>query len=704
MDPNTLNIIKGAAGAAAGGDPVYVEDVFSTDVYSNAAGAPAPRTVTNGVNFLEEGGLLWVKNRSYQSGGNGRRHVLYSTANSATSSTSTHALSSNTSDDLEDYSSNATLTWKTDGWSVPAGDGDVNGSYFGDYVASSFRKAPGFFDVVTWNGNNGSSKTISHNLGCIPGLIIAKNTSATGYSWAVYAKHGQSGTYNARLLFNSTDARDNSTTTDWSTNSAHFTKDSFTVGSGDLTNMDGESHVAYLFADGADADAQIFGDDGDESIIKCGSYTGDGGNDKVIDLGWEPQYVLLKNTSAGSTNWRVFNNMTGWIAGVSNGADSTSLRPNTNNIESASHKCYITPTGFKFDATEAAVEVNAQASDNDTYIYVAIRRGPMKTPEDATKVFDDVVYNGTGGAHDVPISLSYADFVFYKRRNATDNWGWTSRLQGNLAHLASNGNGAAPGSNAEANRNSADALEYDRQSAFGLVGNSSGEVNYSGESYISYSFKRTPGFFDVVPYNSTNGSTQTVTHNLGVPPELMIFKSRGVTNNWWAYHKDLGASKAIQFDSINMADTSATWLNNTAPTSSVFTLGSGGYANWNTTTYIAYLFASCPGVCSIGSYSGNTGTTIPIDCGFSSPARFVMIKRTNSQAGGNSLTAGQWFVFDSARGINTNANDPLLATNENWVETNNTDYVDQTSNGFSVKAGSVYTNETGGEFIYLAIA
>jgi hypothetical protein len=690
MDPNTLNIIKGAAGAA--GEKVYVEDVFNTTAFK-ANGSTGQDFVT-GLDLGGKGGMVWHKDREYTFG-----HSIWDTERGTSS-----VLNSNNSDVPSIYPNS--ITFNSDGHSVTGAQGN---EYTDKTVAWSFRKAPGFFDVVTWNGNNGSSKTISHNLGCIPGLIIARNYTANGYSWAVYAKHGQSGTYNARLLLNSSDGRDNLTTTDWSTDPADFTKDSFTVGSGDLTNMDGQSHVAYLFADGADADAQIFGDDGNESIIKCGSYTGDGGNDKVIDLGWEPQYVLLKNTSAGSTNWRIFNNMTGWIAGVSNGADSTSLRPNTNDIESASQKCYITSTGFKFDTTETAVEVNAQASDNDTYVYVAIRRGPMKTPTDATEVFDDVAYQGTSGAHDVPISPSYADLVFYKRRaSSVDNWGWTSRLQGNLAHLTSNGplaqNSLAPGSNAEANRAAADALEYDRQSSFGLVGTSSGEVNVTPEDYISYAFKRAPGFFDIVCYTATSGNTQEVPHNLGVQPELMIFKSRGATNNWWVYHKDLGASKVIQLDKNVGADTSTTWLNNTVPDEdgSVFTLGSdtgndGGYANWSTTTYIAYLFASCPGICGIGTYTSN-GEPQNIECGFSAGARFILIKRHDNNS--------DWYVFDAARGINS-GNDPYVMLNRNDAEVTTADCIDPYSPGFTV-AGSgnsnALINYTGENFIYLAIA
>jgi hypothetical protein len=667
MDPNTLNLIEGAAGAAAGGEKVYVEEVFSTDVYSNPAGAPNPRTVTNGINFLEEGGLLWVKNRSYESGGYGRRHVLYSTANSATSSTSTHALSSNTTDDLEDYSSNATLTWKTDGWSVPSGDGDVNGSYFGDYAAWSFRKAPGFFDVVTYTGDY-NARDIPHSLGSVPGMILLKRTDSTS-DWVVY--HVSAGNQAACAL-NSAVAFYTSNSTIW--DSTTPTATSFRVGANANTNSDQAEYVAYVFA----SDDQSFGEGGNESIIKCGSYVGvGGGGSTTVDVGFEPQFLITKKD--GNGEWRINDVM----RGIASGADAQ-LNANTNGAEIAGNTtCDLTPTGFIS---------NGSQNDSDTYIYMAIRRGPMKTPEDATEVFDVVAYDGTGGAHDVPISPSYADLVFYKRREASDNWGWTSRLTGNLAYMTSNDDAM------EANRAADDALEYDKQFAFGLVGNSSGEVNYNGESYISYTFKRAPGFFDVVCYEGT-GSAHTEVHNLGVVPEMMIAKQRsGNGDHWHVYAESVGNGKYAKMNAdgafLDVGAAPNVW-DETSPTSTVFTVGTDAGVNRSGWTYAVYLFASCPGVSKVGSYTG-TGNDIDVDCGFTAGARFVMIKRTD--------TTGDWYVWDTERGI-VSGDDPYLFINDNAVEVTNTDYIDPFTTGFTVTSSAPDAlNVSSGEYIYLAIA
>jgi hypothetical protein len=122
--------------------------------------------------------------------------------------------------------------------------------------------------------------------------------------------------------------------------------------------------------------------------------------------------------------------------------------------------------------------------------------------------------------------------------------------------------------------------------------------------------------------------------------------------------------------------------------SSAATGSSGG-------SYIAYLFATCPGVSKVGSYTG-TGTTQTINCGFTGGARFVMIKRTDS--------TGDWFVWDTARGM-IPANDPYLLLNSTAAEVTGTDYVDTTATGFEITSTApAAINASGGTFIYLAIA
>jgi hypothetical protein len=139
---------------------------------------------------------------------------------------------------------------------------------------------------------------------------------------------------------------------------------------------------------------------------------------------------------------------------------------------------------------------------------------------------------------------------------------------------------------------------------------------------VWYSFRRAPSFFDQVLY--TGNSTPTArTHNLATVPELYIVKRRagsetgGIVGYWLVYAAPLGNTKALILNTTDNSQGTSVW-NNTTPTSSVFTVGTGNQTNGSGSTYVAYLFATCAGVSKVGSYTG-TGTTKQIDCGFTFP-------------------------------------------------------------------------------------
>jgi len=134
----------------------------------------------------------------------------------------------------------------------------------------------------------------------------------------------------------------------------------------------------------------------------------------------------------------------------------------------------------------------------------------------------------------------------------------------------------------------------------------------------------------------------------------------------------------------------------------VFTVGTGGSTNAGAGNYVAYLFASRPGVSRVGSYTGNggtagsAGTSQTINCGFSTGARFVLIKRTDS--------AGDWYIWDTIRGI-VAGNDPRLSLNSTASEVTTDDSLDPDNTGFIVnQLAATNINVTGATYIYLAIA
>lgn len=219
-------------------------------------------------------------------------------------------------------------------------------------------------------------------------------------------------------------------------------------------------------------------------------------------------------------------------------------------------------------------------------------------------------------------------------------------------------------------------------------------INHTGISYINHFFKRAPGVFDVVCYTG-NGATQNISHSLQSVPELMITKSRSQATQWCVYHQALSANGSVYLNLTDAYAVNSTLFNATVPTSSVFSLGATTITNGNTTTYVAYLFATKAGISKVFSYTGN-GSSQTINCGFTTGARFVLIKRTD--------IAGDWYVWDTVRGIIA-GNDPHLSLNATAAEVTTNDSIDPDSSGFIVnQVAATNINVTSATYIGLAFA
>ena len=648
-----------AAAGNSGGAGLTVEDVFSTYLYT---GNGATQTITNGIDLAGEGGLVWSKIRS---GFNSPlSHSLFDTSRGALNRLSSDLTNAETS------TANSLTAFNSTGFTLGSSV-TVNGGGAGDSYASwTFRKAPGFFDVVTYTGT-GSNQTISHNLGSVPGCIIARALSGDNwYVWHSSLPTGSlsSSTGHKRLILNSTAAQETRNGINTVTSS------SFDIlGSDGEVGGNGTSYVAYVFAN----DAGGFGDDGSESIIKCGSYTGTGTVDTLaINLGFEPQWIMVKSATT-TKSWYIQDVMRGMP--LPNNIGET-LSPDTSSARANKRWFYPTPTGVR--AYDNEIEYN---QSGQTYIYIAIRR-PMKTPESGTEVFAPVAYSGNSTAGRSITSGFPLDAVFTKGRNAAIEPILYSRLQGSAKKLLTYS------TSAEASSSTNVITSFDQD---GMTVGTDADINSSAYTYINYFFKRATGFFDVVAYSGDGVAGRTVNHNLGVAPELMIFKTRNATGSWIVYHTSLGAGKFLYMNFTNAATTSTLPFNGTDPTSEVFTVGNYTHTNGSGDTMIAYLFGSVDGVSKVGSYTG-TGADLNVDCGFSAGARFVLIKRTDS--------TGDWYVWDSVRGI-VAGNDPYLLLNSTAAEVTSTDYIDPLSSGFTVTSSApAALNASGGSFVYLAIA
>ena len=641
--------------------PMFIEDLFSTYLYT---GSNSATTITNGIDLSTKGGLVWTKGRT----GSADNHLLIDTVRGVNK-----PMRSNES--AAQYTETTLTAFNTTGYDITGANGDINLSGR-NYVSWTFEKQSKFFDVVTYTGNGTAGRTIAHNLGSVPGCIIVKQIGggSTGgvNNWFVYHRSLGGTKY---LGLDDTFAAVTSSST-W--NNTDPTSTVFTIGGTSDCNDSGGTYIAYLFAH--DAGGFPVSGGGSTNGISCGTFTTDGSGNATVSLGYEPQWVISKRSS-GVAGWEMFDNMRGMTVA---GLDDALLYANSSDAEVQGTNL-IAPNAIGFSV--------ANEFTSSTYIYIAIRRGPMKTPTVGTSVFTPDLYTGNGTTQSVTSGSPPLDLVWIKGRTGSNNPRLYDRLRGATISLA-------PDSTA-AETTRAGGLTAFTQTGF-TVG-SNGNENESGVSIIAWDFKRAPSFFDEVCYTGT-GSTQTLTHNLGVAPELMIVKSRSAVVNWKVYQKDLGTlygggNPAWQYNltlnSTASTDFSASrWSQD--PTSTVFGVATNADTNGSGSTYVAYLFATCAGVSKVGSYTGNAGNTVTVPCGFTAGVRFVLIKRTDS--------TGDWYVWDSARGI-VSGNDPYLLLNTSTNEVTGTDYVDTYSAGFEVTSTApAALNATGGTYIFLAVA
>jgi hypothetical protein len=547
------------------------------------------------------------------------------------------------------------LTFLSNGFSLGWTGGDLDAA--NNYISWSFRKAPGFFDIVTWTGNGVDERLIPHNLGSTPGMIMVKCTS-NNENWIVWHRNIATTSY---LQLNTTDSLLTGIKP-WGSNTQTINSTHFSVNNYGSVNSSGRTYVAYIFAH----DDQQYGTGGDESIIECGQYTGSGSVGKTVNLGFEPQFVMVKSTQQ-SRPWVMIDT----VRGMPRDGDGVRLLANDSagDVTSAS---FLAPTPTGFEVTQQNTYVN---TSGENYIYMAIRR-PNKPPEAGTDVFAIDVNTQSEPEY---VSNFVVDWAFHRNVAYTDNFESYSRLTGfnklEINQLS-----------AQSNNN---AAKFDFMNGWG--DNLANDTNYR-----SWMFKRAPGFLDIVCYNG-NGSNRTINHNLGKVPEMIWVKKRESSGAWAVYHSDIGPTKYLQVQSPNAPSTYSGVWNDTAPTSTVFSLGSDGYVNGGSSNkYIAYLFSSLPGISKVGSYAG-TGNNIDVDCGFTSGARFVLIKATHDNS-------TEWFIWDSVRGI-VAGNDPYLLFSSNAAQVTNTDYIDPLSTGFTVTSNApAALNAVGGNYIFYAIA
>ena len=389
-----------------------------------------------------------------------------------------------------------------------------------------------------------------------------------------------------------------------------------------------------------DPAAFTFGDSGDQNVIKCGYYIGNGSaTGPEINLGWEPQWVMIRNIEGNGKDWNVFDSMRGL---TTNSGDDLNLIVNSNKPEdydnSAIDALDLTPTGFKIVTSDSEYNAN-----NSRILYMAIRRPDGyvgKPPELGTDVF--AMDTGNSSSNGPAFDSGFPVDMGLRRKPASGNsgtpdtdWATYNRLLG-ITYLRANTTDV---------ETSSSKAKWDLMTGFNKEDDS---------TYQAWMWKRHAGF-DVVTYIGKADSAgaveiQHVPHSLGNTPEMMWVKRRDSgsgTANWFVYHKGLNGGSSPQNYHMYLNSSGSEGVDNgvwknTAPTATHFTVGGAYAVNQEDKNFIALLFASVDGISKVGYYTGNASGNVALNCGF--VPRFFMTKAIDANTG--------WLTVDSKRDVN----------------------------------------------------
>ena len=314
------------------------------------------------------------------------------------------------------------------------------------------------------------------------------------------------------------------------------------------------------------------------------------------------------------------------------------------------------------------------------------------TINDPEAYFQVQLYTGNGSANNA-ITLGgdtdmQPDLVWIKNRDAADAPCVFDSVRGATKVLHPDV------TNAEAT--DADTLDSFTSDGFQVDADVKGNTNT--EKYVAWCWKEsaTSGF-DMVAYTGT-GSAHTESHSLSAVPHLMIVKNRTDADPYRIYHRGINTDAEtdhLEFDTGIFLDAATEW-NDTAPTSSGFTVGTGDQTNENTDSFIAYLWTSIQGFSKFGSYLGNGNDNgVFVNTGFK-PA-WLLIKRSDGSDG--------WNMWDNKRSP-SNSGGKILAANTTAAERSNETWaaLDFLSNGFKCRTADAAVNVSGATYVYATFA
>lgn len=562
-------------------------------------------------------------------------------------------------------------------WNFKAGGAAVTNTD-GTITSQVSANTEAGFSVVTTTTNASGYLDFGHGLGVEPNVVIFKDRENLD-AWYVYHSANTANPRDVSLILNTTAAN-------YTLGGANKFIPSATVfhsGNAGWSYAANHNFIAYCFAEV-------------EGFSSFGSYVGTGANTNAIVTGFEPAFLLVKQTNT-ARNWYVMDNKRN-----PENPKSKLLFPNDAGAE-------FTGSGDTFvDFLENGFEITPLAGDainqsGGKYIYMAFAADPTTVEPSLEDSFNTVLYTGDGGSNRQVTGVGFQpDLVWIKSRNKT--W-WnhiSDSIRGNNNTLFSNSNVAENLNVYIPSVSDPDGFTVSRTGGEG--------TNNSGDTYVAWNWKgaEIPAInsngsiksvvsanpaagFSIVSYtgNSTNGAT--VGHGLTDVPKIIIYKRRDSVNSWVVKSSILGVNNYLVLNSTDASasDSGAFW-NSALPTSSVFTLGSNPSVNVG--TYIAYCFAEVAGFSKFGSYTGTGVAGNKQTTGFE-PA-FIMLKHTAKPF--------DWYILDNKRNP-TNPVKAILFPNLSSTEANAGSGINFESDGFSF-AGTDFNNGDGENLIYMAFA
>ena len=730
MDPITQKLVPGASGFIPND---YVEDVFSVDTWygtGDYATTPASKKITNGINMLKHGGMVLNFQRGNLTGSGSN---TYYKAFSDTDIGAGKRFWPITNNALG-VQSDAMESFDGDGWTMGKNmymnEGNGDNSNSSQNGAFTFRKQAGFFDMVTFTTGDGSNKQsnrrIPHSLKCKPGFILLKNQDTSG-SWYVYhCKIGSNGGNDEVSYLSDTQGFSGGYGNVWGPNNGHTSTD-FGIDETSSLNwwVANNTYTVYLWADGDDPDAKIFGKDKDSEIVKA--FIGNGQN-QFTNIGWEPDFLIIKNSGS---NW--------WLIDSTRGSGSDNSAGTYNPYNAAA----IPIPGTDGESNGYGVGFNQDGYYQGTFggdcYCLAIRRPDHKVGKWATSPSEclaikkittpastNLVLNNKTSGLGKSFDMEFSARQYSNSASLTTRWSHSNRL---MSGSSSNEGGAGTGTSdagfsrqllqsdndqlLEGTQINQRNIRYDITDRDAYIP-PEGFYNQGGQSgfqNIFYMFKRKPGFFDMIKYKAdVNPPTK---HQLGVAPDLVITKSLTDANqnsygNYWSVWSRASCDAGVQSDTTHCT----AWLNDLSasqaqaykiwtqphevPSVNMISLQHNGMGKYSDRTYMMYLWAHCDGIFHTGVYTGTGQNNAQSITGVGFSPRLLMIKNITAQ--------GSWFTFDTARGL-TSAGTPSIRMDSNLNEETGWQWIDPNADGFDLtNTVHAYINDTGVKYLYLAWA